>query len=99
LKYKIRAAAEHDIDEAAAWYRENAIDPRAAVRFLLELRAVFEMIAESPRSYSEVHMDIRRCPVVAFPSYSVLYRVLPDVIVIVAVFHGRRRPTVWKRRR
>jgi plasmid stabilization system protein ParE len=99
LKYEIRAAAERDIDEAAAWYRENAIDPRVAVRFLLELRVLFETIAESPRAFSEVHRDIRRCPVVAFPAYSVFYRVLPDVIVIVAVFHGRRRPAVWKRRR
>jgi hypothetical protein len=33
------AAAERDIDEAADWYREHALDPLVAVRFLLEIRA------------------------------------------------------------
>jgi hypothetical protein len=48
LKYEIRAGAERDMDEAASWYRENTVDPRVPVRFLLEVRAVFETIAESP---------------------------------------------------
>lgn len=99
MKYKVRAAAEQDLDDAASWYREHAIDPRIAVRFLLEIRAVFEMIAEAPHAFPEVHLNIRRCRVLAFPAYSVFYRVLPDVVVITAVFHGRRRPLVWKRRR
>jgi plasmid stabilization system protein ParE len=99
LKYKIRAAAARDIDEAADWYREHSVDPRVAVRFLLEMRAVFETIAESPSGFPEVHRDIRRCRVLAFPAYSVFYRVLPDAVVITAVFHGHRRPVVWKRRR
>ena len=99
MKYKIRAAAERDIEDAAAWYRENAVDPRVAVRFLLELRAAFEAIAESPGAFAEIHRDIRRCRVLAFPAYSVFYRILSDSVVITAVFHGRRRPAVWKQRR
>ncbi len=99
MKYEIRAAAERDIDEAASWYRENAVDPRVPARFLLEIRAVFETIADSPYVSPEVHGDIRRCRVLAFPAYSVFYRVLGDVVVITAVFHGRRLPLVWKQRR
>jgi plasmid stabilization system protein ParE len=99
LKYKIRAGAERDIEEAASWYRENSVDPRVPVRFLLEVRAVFETIAESPRAFPEVHGDIRRCRVHAFPAYSVFYRVVSDVAVITAVFHGRRSPSVWKPRK
>jgi plasmid stabilization system protein ParE len=99
VKYRIRAAAERDLDEAAEWYRKNSVDPRVAIRFLLEARSVFEMIAESPRAFPEVHRDIRRCRLLAFPAYSVFYRVLGDSLVIVAVFHGRRQPSVWKVRR
>jgi plasmid stabilization system protein ParE len=99
LKYKIRAAAARDIDAAADWYREHSVDPRVAVRFLLEVRSVFEMIVESPLSFPVVQRDIRRCRVLAFPAYSVFYRALPDVVVITAVFHGHRRPGVWQRRR
>src|ERR1017187_5507253 len=41
------------MDEAASWYAKAAGDPRTALRFLLELRAVFETIAESPRAFFE----------------------------------------------
>jgi plasmid stabilization system protein ParE len=99
VKYKIRAAAKRDLDEAAVWYREHSVDPRVALRFLLEVSAVFDMIAETPRAFQEVHRDIRRCRVLASPAYSVFYRVLTDVVVITAVFHGHRRPQGWKRRR
>ena len=98
MKYKIRAAAARDLDDAAAWYREHSIDPRVAVRFLLEMRAAFEAIADSPHAFPEVHREVRRCRVFAFPAYSIFYRVLPDVVVITAIFHGRRRPLTWKRR-
>jgi hypothetical protein len=40
VKYEIRAAAARDLDEAADWYREHSVDPRVAVRFLLEVGAV-----------------------------------------------------------
>jgi plasmid stabilization system protein ParE len=99
VKYKIRAAAERDLDEAANWYRENAVDPRVSVRFLLEVHAVFDTIAESPRAFPEVHRDVRRCRVLSFPAYSVFYRLLHEVVVITAVFHGSRGPQVWKQRR
>jgi plasmid stabilization system protein ParE len=61
VKYKVRAAAERDLDEAACWYRESATDPRTPLRFLLEVRATFELIAESPGAFAEIHGDIRRC--------------------------------------
>lgn len=98
MNYKIRKAAERDLDDAASWYREHATDPRVAVRFLLEVHAVFEMIAEAPGALPEVHRDIRRCRVLAFPAYSVFYRALADGVVITAVFHGRRQPLAWKHR-
>ena len=99
MKYKVRAAAARDLDAAADWYRGHSVDPRFSVRFLLEIRAVFEAIAEAPEAFPVVHRDIRRCRVLAFPAYSVFYRVLADAVVITAVFHGRRRPLAWKTRR
>lgn len=98
MKYKVRAAAARDLDEAAEWYRTNALDSRVALRFLLEVRAAFETIADAPLAFPEVHGDIRRCPVHAFPAYSIFYRVVGEVVVVTAVFHGRRRPSEWKRR-
>jgi plasmid stabilization system protein ParE len=50
VSYRVRACAERDIDDAAAWYRDNANDPGVVVRFLIEGRAAFETIAEAPLS-------------------------------------------------
>jgi hypothetical protein len=47
-----------------------------------EVRATFELIAESPGAFAEIHRDVRRCPVRAFPAYSVFYRITADVVVI-----------------
>jgi plasmid stabilization system protein ParE len=59
VKYRLRAAAARDLDEAAEWYRANALDHRVALRFLLEVRAAFEAIADAPLAFPEVHRDIR----------------------------------------
>lgn len=75
MKYEVRASAARDLDDAASWYAEHALDPRVPIRFLLEIRAVFEAIADAPYAFPEVHRDVRRCRVLAFPAYSVFYRV------------------------
>jgi plasmid stabilization system protein ParE len=99
VNVRIRAAATRDIEDAADWYAEHSVDPRVAIRFLLEVRATFELIADNPAAFPLVHRDVRRCRVLAFPAYSVFYRVLSDAVLVTAVFHGHRRPAEWKRRR
>ena len=99
MNYKVRAAAERDMDDAASWYREHSLDPRLPLRFLLEVRTVFETIVEAPYSYLTIHRDIRRCRVLAFPAYSVFFRIVGGDVIILAVWHGKRRPHSWKRRR
>jgi plasmid stabilization system protein ParE len=42
--------------------------------------------------------DVRRALVLHFP-YCLYYRVKRDRVVVVAVFHAARNPTVWRRRR
>jgi plasmid stabilization system protein ParE len=63
VNYRLRTAAARDLDEAAEWFRANALDHRVALRFLLEVRAAFKAIAEAPLAFPEVHGNIRRCPV------------------------------------
>jgi toxin ParE1/3/4 len=99
VKYRLRAAAARDLDDAAEWYRTNALDHRVALRFLLEVRAALETIADAPLAFPEVHGNVRRCPVHAFPAYSIFYRVVEGVVIVTAVFHGRRRPSLRKSRR
>ena len=47
--------------------------------------------------YAKILHDARRAPVRRFP-YSVFYKVEPERVVVISVFHGRRDPKVWQER-
>jgi toxin ParE1/3/4 len=84
--------------EAAAayrWYRDR--NDAAAEAFLAELDRAVELISESPKRWpihlhGTRHFLLRRFP------FGVVYRELGEILQIVAVAHGRRKPGYWKGR-
>jgi plasmid stabilization system protein ParE len=50
-----------------------------------------------PEAHAKVYHDVRRVLVRRFP-YSIYYRFRADRIVVLAVFHNKRDPKVWKAR-
>ncbi len=91
-----RPAAEQEIREAYAWYEEK--HPGLGDAFLSEVDQTVDRVRESPELYTQLHGPIRRALVHRFP-YGLLYVLEPERIVVLAVFHGRRDPMVWKARR
>jgi plasmid stabilization system protein ParE len=86
------------VDEAEAaltWYRQRS--PRAAARFLREIEVALEAIAKSPERWPAFGHETRRCLLRRFP-FLIVYRELPNVIQVLAIAHGRRRPGYWKHR-
>jgi plasmid stabilization system protein ParE len=63
-----------------------------------EVQRVLDTIANNPERYPEVSGDVREAPVSRFP-YGVYYRVKPDRVVVIAVFHASRDPAVWQGRK
>jgi hypothetical protein len=61
------------------------------------VRAAGSRILENPETYPVFHREARRIRLKRFP-YSILYRVYPELIVIVACLHGRRDPLKWRER-
>lgn len=59
---------------------------------------VLDTIADHPAQYRIVDGDVRGVLVGRFP-YCVYYRVKPDRVVIIAVFHTSRDPSHWQRRK
>ncbi len=93
MKLLVRPAAAADLDEAFVWYeaqREGLGD-----QFLDAVTQTINVLRESPRQYRVVHRDTRRAHVRRFP-YSIFYRVVGDVIVVIGCFHGSRSPGRWK---
>jgi len=89
---RVRARAQRDIEQAAAWYEEQR--PGLGDDFLGEVEAVFENVAAHPTGYPELYRATRRAVLRRFP-FCVYYRLLDEVVVVVAVLHGSRHPLRW----
>lgn len=90
----LREALE-EAEAAARWYAERS--PAAAAAFSEEIDAAESAIARLPDAWPRFDHHTRRYLLRRFP-FSVVYRVEPRRILIVAVAHGRRRPAYWKSR-
>lgn len=95
LRVVFRRAAQDELENAAAWYDEQRRG--LGEEFLRELGDAIEKIAASPERYPVVFESVRRTVLRRFP-YAIYFRQRQDVLVVLAVFHGRRNPMIWKRR-
>ena len=89
LPVRVRPDAELDIDEAYAWYESRAEGLGDA--FLRAVEACFVRIARHPESHVAAYSRVRRARLYRFP-YGVYYTIRGDLIDVLAVYHGRRRP-------
>jgi plasmid stabilization system protein ParE len=80
---------------AVQWYLERS--KLAAAAFVSELDLAVEHIQESPDRWSRYVSGTQRYLFHRFPYY-VVYRQVENVIQVVAIAHGRRRPGYWKSR-
>jgi plasmid stabilization system protein ParE len=95
LAIAFRVAAREEFSEAAAWY--EAQRPNLGVEFIAEIDRCIALAAEQPRSHVVIRNGVRRAIASRFP-YSVYFRAEAHRIVVLAVFHGSRDPTIWQRR-
>jgi toxin ParE1/3/4 len=91
------------------WLRVAAVEARDArlfyecrreglgARFTRELRATLRSIQELPLVWPEVDGPIRRALVNRFP-YLVHNAVERDEVMIVGMYHAKRRPIAWRSR-
>ena len=89
----LRPAAAADVEDAWRWYearREGLGD-----EFLYVVQASLESICAHPESAPVVRRDIRRHLLRRFP-YGLFYRLIEGQVVVVACFHAKRSPRVWR---
>ena len=87
--------AEAEMIEAAVYYEEQ--QPGLGRRYLASVQDAINRILLNPRLYPVVDLDVRRCLTKTFP-FGVLFRELPNKLVIIAVMHLHRDPGYWKSR-
>ena len=93
IRYHVEAEAE--MAHAASYYEAQRKD--LGKRFLAEVQDALNRIRINPLLYPTVDGDVRRARTRTFP-YGILFRVMRDQLVIVAVMHLHRDPDYWKGR-
>ncbi|MCC7422044.1 MAG: type II toxin-antitoxin system RelE/ParE family toxin [Planctomycetaceae bacterium] len=90
-----RRVARAEFNDAADWYEQRRRGLGAA--FTAAVEDVLERIADQPRLFPKVYKDARLALVSGYP-YCVYYLEEPEQVVILAVFHTSRDPSVWQSR-
>ena len=93
----VHPAASDEAEVAHYWYLERS--PVAAARFLEELDRAVSEIGRSPE-HGATYLHGTRCYLLRrFPYLLVYHQPRVDVVEVVAVAHGRKRPGYWVKRK
>lgn len=97
MKKKIvfRSTADAEFTESAEWYEDQR--QGLGLQFIAHVQKALDDIEEDPLRYPIAVRDIREGIVSKFP-FAIYYRVKPEHIVILAVFHCSRDPAIWQSR-
>jgi toxin ParE1/3/4 len=95
LRVVFRRAAQAEFLEAISWYDQHRSG--LGEEFAHEIEAAIDRAAQSPTLYPLASGGVRRTVARRFP-YCVFFRVRGETLVVLAVFHGRRDPQIWRRR-
>jgi len=96
MKLRFAAAAQRELNDAAVWLELQ--EAGLGERFLLEIAQARQLILEFPDAWHPMSQSLRRCHLKRF-QYGLIYRVIGDVIEIVAVAHDRQKPEYWRTRK
>ena len=95
MNIRLLEPAQAELDEAIAWYAEQA--PGLGDAFLLETLKAFELIERFPQAWHPLSPEIRRCRLRRFP-YSVVYTHDGADLLVLTIAHQHRKPRYWRDR-
>jgi toxin ParE1/3/4 len=96
MKAVFSAAAKRDAQAAVDWYIDRSAG-EAAEAFLDDIDRAVELVLRHPRIGTPGVAATRSLRLQSFP-YSLVYRVVGDVVRVIAISAHRRRPGYWIRR-
>lgn len=101
VKLRILVQAETEAAEAARWHEEK--QPGLGFQFIDSLTRALESIERFPRRNPRLEKigasrEVRRILLQKF-SYKVIFEILEEEILVLAVAHQKRRPYYWRRRK
>ena len=90
-----RRIAKREMDESIAWYENQRA--QLGLELAVEINRTLQNISQSPKQFPLTRGEVRRALVRRFP-YGVHYLIENDRVVVLAVFHVKRNPTLLEDR-
>jgi len=91
----IHPAALVELKSCLDWYLARS--ETAGIKFVAELDRAMDLIIQSPSRWPSGEHDTRKFVLRRFP-FAVIYREKEIGVEVLAIAHGRRRPSYWKDR-
>ena len=85
----VRPEAEEELEQAFLWYENKR--KGLGHDFLLQVDAGLSFIQRNPEIHPEEYKISRKHLIKRFP-YKIIYIIEQNIIVVLAVLHGRRNP-------
>ncbi len=91
-RIRFLSPAEIEMLDAAAYYETRV--PELGTDFISTIEIAVLDLSDDPGKWLMIGKEIRRRILPRFP-YSILYKIDPEEIIIVAIMHQKRRPNYW----
>jgi len=95
MKYSFHPSAQFELNEAIAYYEECRRG--LGLAFAKEVSSTIHRIIQFPEAWSPLSENTRRCVTNRFP-YGIIYQIIGDEILILAVTQLNRKPGYWQDR-
>ncbi len=95
MKYSFHPAAEKELNDTVDYY--NECRSGLGLEFTKEIYRTIQNILLFPDAWASLSANTRRCLTNRFP-YGVIYQIIEEEILIIAVMQLSREPEYWKER-
>lgn len=88
--------ATNDLSAIVKWY--NLKHQTLGLAFIEEFEAILNAIRSNPNQFPLHYKSFQKAVLIRFP-YNVYFRKSNTQIIIVAVTHQKRHPSIWRKRK
>ncbi|MFC1669808.1 type II toxin-antitoxin system RelE/ParE family toxin [Spirochaetota bacterium] len=95
MKYSFHPSARTDLNSSVDYYEERKAG--LGLEFSKEVFSAIQRIIQFPDSWPKLSKNTLRCLTNRFP-YGIIYHIVEDEVIIIAVMHLNRKPGYWRDR-
>lgn len=92
---ELHPSAEQELWDAVDWYDAQKGD--LGKQFARELQEIMKLVRQTPFMFPKIDRWRRKAALKKFP-FIIVYEVIDQQINVLAIFHTKRNPDIWKDR-